>query len=71
MKIGNIPPALLSTLAELIESQVNYRCRVKRKHLRNNQAADDGNAERFAEFAADAHADGERQRQTSRPSLSS
>jgi len=62
MKIDNIPPALLSTLPELIESQANYRCGVKRKHLRNNQAANDGNAERFAEFAADAHADGERQR---------
>ena len=62
MKIDNIAPALLSTLPELIESQANYRCGVKRKHLRNNQAANDGNAERFAEFAADAHADGERQR---------
>src|SRR4029077_32027 len=62
MKIDNIPPALLSTLPELIESQVNYRCGVKRKYLRNNQATNDGNAERFAEFAADAHPDGERQR---------
>src|SRR4029077_3443145 len=58
----NVRRPRLSTLPELIESQVNHRCGVKREDLRNNQATNDGNAERFAEFAADAHPDGERQR---------
>jgi len=62
MKIDNILAAFLSTLAELIESEINDRCCVKSKDLRNNQAANDDNAERFAEFAADVHADGERHR---------
>src|SRR6266496_4872963 len=53
--------SLFATLPELIEGQIDDRRGIKSEHLRNNQAADDSNAERLSQFAANAHADGERQ----------
>jgi hypothetical protein len=57
MKIDDIRLALLSTLPESIESEINNRRCVKSKDLRNNQTADNGDAERFAQFASDSHTD--------------
>jgi hypothetical protein len=45
----------------LIESEIYDRRCVKSKDLRNDQAANDGDAERLAQLAADSHADGQRQ----------
>src|SRR4029077_12739350 len=70
-RIGNLPRAdrsqmcsgasLFPSLPELIEGQIDDRRSIKSEHLRDNQASDDGDPERFAQFTADAHADGERQ----------
>jgi len=46
MEIDNIAPALLSTLPELIEKEINNWRGVESKHLRDNQAADNGDGER-------------------------
>jgi hypothetical protein len=45
---------------ELVEEEVDDGGGEKREQLRDEQTADDGDAERLAEFGADAHADGER-----------
>ena len=48
--------------AKAVEIQINYRRGKKREHLAKHEAADDGNAQRTAEFRADAIVDDKRQR---------
>ena len=36
--------------ANAIEEQVNHGCGVQRQHLRDDQAADDGDAQRASQF---------------------
>src|SRR5260370_19473721 len=70
-RIGNVPRAdrsqmcscasLFPSLPELIEGQLDDRRSIKSEHLRDNQPADDSDAERLPQFAANAHADGKRQ----------
>jgi hypothetical protein len=44
-------------MPEAIEIQIDDGCGVERQDLAQHQSADDGDAERLAEFAAFAHAD--------------
>jgi hypothetical protein len=54
--------SLFPSLPELIKGQIDDRRSIKSEHLRDNQAANDSDAKRLPQFAANAHADGERQR---------
>src|SRR5258707_1279334 len=46
---------------EPAEEKINHRRRVKRQHLTHDQAADDGDAQRLAQFRTDAVAQRQRQ----------
>src|SRR5438270_12432340 len=66
-RFGHLPARFFErrfhfALRQLIKREVDDGRGVERQHLRNDQAADDRDAEWCAKFAADAHADRERQR---------
>jgi hypothetical protein len=45
---------------QAVEEKVDYRGGEEGQHLRDDQSADDGDAQRLAQLRADAHADGQR-----------
>jgi len=55
-KTGSMRRPLLFSMPQLVKREINYRRRVKREYLRNDQAADDSDAEWLAQFAANSHA---------------
>jgi len=55
-------PAQLHELPlQAVEEEVDDRGGEEGEHLRDDEAADDGNAKRLAQFRAYAHADGQRE----------
>src|SRR6266566_6865418 len=53
--------AIADPQAEAVEIEVDHRRRIEREQLAQDQPADDGDAERAAQFAAIAETDRERQ----------
>ena len=56
---GAFVAAVVDALAEVLEEEVDDRRGVEGEDLREQEAADDGDAERLAQFRAGADADGE------------
>ncbi len=58
-------------LSEAVKAEINHRRRIEREQLAHDQAADDGDAERTAQFRAGARAEGQgKAAEPSRPAWS-